>query len=461
MGVGTAAPHRFRRWLGETTRGYRRTDILLYVLVVAGEGVRLALPFLVNPLDHLWSDPGRWWDYATKTGIETPPLALIDPVFYQAWLSFVAKLTLDVPELVAAYTGILSAVTPWVWYRFFRELLPDDKRLALVGWAVTAWLPSWIGIYSYFMTETLLLPLLGLSLWLSWRSMRKGTSSAFLWASLVWALTGLTRGIAAPIAVAVMAFVWPRQKRRWLDAAAMTLLVGSVLVFSGYRSYAKSGTFSPLGQPYMNEVYAKSGKAEIRVNYYSSRFPNLGYSYGFSSPSINNAILAPLSDWVTSRQGTVGVAIDLENQRRDWTAALAAVEKRVPSDIGLRLENLVLLLIGPSWPDENPAHLFERLGTWMRFVWLPILALGLFTVLRPGVIASPGNRPLVLALLVWTTVQGFSLMAVNEGRYRKPGEGLMIAALLVGVQGSSRKGGRRCDVVHGHRPGRSGERSVA
>ena len=142
-------------------------DALLYALILCGSLVRMVMPFVHNPLDHRWSDPGRWWGY-TGTGVDTPPLALIDPVFYQAWLSFIAKFTLDIPVLVALYAGLLSALTPWLWYRFLRELLPG-KRRALLGWAILAWLPSWIGIYGYFMTETLLLPLLGLALWLSWR----------------------------------------------------------------------------------------------------------------------------------------------------------------------------------------------------------------------------------------------------------------------------------------------------
>ena len=104
---------------------------LLWLLISAGTLTRLGVPFVRNPVGHIWSDPGRWWEYA-QTGVDTPPLALIDPPMYQAWMSFVAKLTLDIPVLVAIYAGLLSAITPWLWYRFLRELLPQ-KSLALLG----------------------------------------------------------------------------------------------------------------------------------------------------------------------------------------------------------------------------------------------------------------------------------------------------------------------------------------
>ena len=431
-----------RRFFATPTLGIPRIRIAFYVLIIVGEGIRLALPFATNPLDHIWSDPGRWWEYASKTGIDTPPMALIDPVFFQAWLSFVAKLTLDIPELVAVYAGLLSAVTPWLWYRFFRELLPS-KCLALFGWVLIAWMPSWMGIFSYFMTETLLLPLLGLALWLSWRAMRKGTTGLFLWSALVWTLAALTRGIAAPIAAAVTPFVWIHQHRKWLNLLAMICIIAAILSLTTYRSYVKSGILAPLGHPYLNEAYAKSGSAEISIHYYSSKQVNYGFVYGFSNPSINNKIFAPFSDWVPGRKGTFDVRIDLENQSRDWLLAIDRAEQLHPSTKSLRFENFILLMFGPSWPDTNPGHIVEKFSYGMRLIWFPLFAVSWILLARQSFLRAT-YRPLAAALLFWTIVQGFTLLAVNEGRYRKPAEGLFIAALLAGFD--RRSGGKRIAV---------------
>ena len=51
---------------------------LLWLLICAGTLTRLLVPFIRNPIEHLWSDPGRWWEHALA-GVDPPPIALIDP----------------------------------------------------------------------------------------------------------------------------------------------------------------------------------------------------------------------------------------------------------------------------------------------------------------------------------------------------------------------------------------------
>jgi 4-amino-4-deoxy-L-arabinose transferase-like glycosyltransferase len=406
-------------------------DALLYAVIIIGSLTRLTMPFMHNPLDHRWSDPGRWWGYVNN-GVDTPPLALIDPVFYQAWLSFVAKFTLDIPVLVAIYTGLLSVITPWLWYRFLRELLPN-KRSALLGWGILAWLPSWIGIYTYFMTETLLLPLLGLALWLSWRSYRKQDISSFVLAALIWTIAGLTRGIAAPMAAAVMIFIWWYQRDKITSAIMTSLLIAAILGFTSYRNFEKTGMFAPLGQSQLNEAYAKSGRMEIRINYTSAN--GVGFVYGFGSPSMNLEIFAPFSDWTPSRQGHFQTHIDLDRQAETWAKAISDAEITNPlPHWQLRLENLAQLMFGPSWPDTNPAYLFDQLSTWMRFIWAPLFLLVTGLLVRRILQGERKHAPPVLAaLLLWLVVQGATLLVVNEGRYRKPIEGLIVAGLLLGM----------------------------
>ena len=68
----------------------------------------------------------------------------------------------------------------------------------------------------------------------------------------------------------------------------------------------------------------------------------------------------------------------------------------------------------------------------MRFFWAPLLVISLIS-LADGVLRRRDRNAGVLlgVLLGWLVLQGFMLLVVNEGRYRKPAEGLIIAALLL------------------------------
>lgn len=408
-------------------------DLPIWIAIIIGELAHLITPFIHNPIDHIWSDPGRWWEYASS-GIDTPPLALIDAPFYQAWLSFIAKITLDIPELTALYSALLSAITPWLWYKFLREIL-DSKRLALLGWALISLNPSWIGIYSYFMTETLLLPLMGLGLWLSFRSMRKKELNSFLLAVLIWTIAGMTRGVVAPIATVITLFVWLQQDNKIVSAVLASFFVSIVLGLSGFRTYTKIGLFSPIGIPTMNQVYARSGAQEINIHLESKK-KGTYFIYGFGSPSINEQPFSPISNWSSNRTGKVVMNIDLDLGYTSWRQEKERLLKESSPDLmQLQAENIILLFFGSSWPDNNPNYFFDKLSNLTLFIWAPlfIIVISLLTKsIRQG--HKRYNLPILIALLLWFIVQGLTLISVNEGRYRKPIEALLIAGLLLSTQ---------------------------
>jgi len=411
-------------------------DSLLILLIASATLVRFITPFFYNPIDALWSDPGRWWEYASM-GIDTPPLALIDPTFYQAWLSFIAKFTLDIPELTALYSGILSALTPWFWYRFLREIL-SSKRKALLGWALLAWLPSWIGIYSYFMSETLLLPLLGISFWLSLRSFRKKDPNSFVLAVLFWCLCSITRGICAPMGLVVLLLVWWQQKYKFKTALLSICIVSLIIGSLSYRSYVRTGMLTPLGQPYLNEIYAKSGKKTISVEYYSNT--NYGFIYGFGSPSIGLRPFFPFSLWQTTRSGEVKVKIDLDNMAQSWKSETIRLSNTQPEQLPLLQENIIFLFFGTSWPDENQHHLAEQTSNFMRFFWLPLFLFSIFLLIKAIYLGEKRLAPILLAaILSWFIFQGLFLISVNEGRYRKPIEGIIVCVFLIYTRSRNEK----------------------
>ena len=198
---------------------------LLLALLVVACAFRVWMIVRYNPMESLTSDPGRHWGFGTRP-LDTQPFAAIDPLGYHVYLGVIARLTVHSPILVAYWTALLSLITPWLWYRFLRELFPD-RTWALTGWVILAALPSWSIIYSFFMQETLMLPLLGAALWATWRCRRKRTTASFVVATGVWLLAGLTRGICIPLAAVAMTWVWFEQGRKLEKAViGLALLVG-------------------------------------------------------------------------------------------------------------------------------------------------------------------------------------------------------------------------------------------
>jgi len=178
----------------------------LLCLLLAACGYRVWLVVQFNPMDHIWSDPGRHWNNGIRP-LDTSPMSAIDAILYQIYVGALAKITVQQSLLVAYWTALLSLSGPWLWYRFLRELFPQ-RDWALTGWVVLAGLPSWSAIYSYFMQETLMLPLLGLALWATWRCRRKGGTASFVVAVAAWLAAGLTRGICLPLGAVAMTWLW-------------------------------------------------------------------------------------------------------------------------------------------------------------------------------------------------------------------------------------------------------------
>ena len=397
--------------------------------------LRVAEVFLHNPLLHLFSDPLRHWEHA-RNPLSQAPMVVFDPPLYQMWLSLVQKWSLDVPELIAAYAAVLSVATPWIWYRYFRETL-DSRTLALAGWAVVCWLPSWAGIYSYFMMETLFLPLLGASLWQTMRAARKGTTSSFAAMVFLWTLASLTRGIAIPLAGIAGLWVWLRHRHR-IQAAACAILIVAVLMGPfAYRNYKLVGLWATIGPAEMNQILVESGKKSIVMRLHRG---DDHWTYEFGSPSVHAKQFQPLTDWSPEHDGRIEIDIDLQKGAEDWRKAAQAVHLEGIDRLRMRAENFLLVMAGISWPDNNAEYPVARMSIASRWIWLPLLLL----VAGVGAVrwrTSLANPLLPLLILTWLAVQSISLVSYNEGRYRKPFEGLLIAYALVLIDQSRRRPG--------------------
>jgi hypothetical protein len=420
---------RWLRSLLDPTEPPRRRMLraALLTALLAACAFRVWLILRYNPVDHIWSDPGRHWQLGSHP-LDSQPMAAIDPVGYQLYVGALAKLTLRSPWLVAYWTALLSLAGPWLWYRFLRELLPS-RDWALAGWVVLAALPSWSSIYSYFMQETLMLPLMGAALWATWRCRRKRNAASFVVAVGLWLAAGLTRGICLPLGLVAMAWLWFEQGDKLRKAAGSMALVLLVMLPLAGRSWSLARLVSPHGIGQMVQLYHRAGTQGVTVDFTRSGGTER-WSYNFTSPAVLQPPFEPLSDWRSRREWSAHFSIDLDAGSRDWKAAAATLPPWTLSRAAwLTGENLVLLFFGHSWPDTNLERAIGRANHLSRWLWAPLTVVCLaWTILWRR---RQRERLLPALMLTWFVVQGLFPLAVNEGRYRKPFEGLLLAQCLL------------------------------
>lgn len=398
---------------------------VLFALLLLACSYRVWLVFHFNPLDHLWSDPKRHWDQGLDV-LRSDPMSMVDPLLYQLYIGMLAKVTLKVPMLVAYWTSILSLLGPWLWYRFLRELLPS-RDLALAGWVLLAAMPSWSALYSYFMQETLMLPLLGAALWATWRARRKGGVGPFVVAVLMWMLAGLTRGICLPLGMVALAMVWWQQGAKGARLMASLALCAALLGPLAWRMHTFMSQWSPYGVGTLVQLYQRSGAREIQITF--QRGGSL-WQFGFTSPAILRPPFEPLSSWISPRQGTASFLVSLDSAD-GWDAAKARLpEWTWDRAVSLTSDNLIHLFFSQSWPDTDMSRDIGLINHHLRWLWAPLTLLCVGLMWRRRHLLKAQDAILPAVLLTWFLVQGVFPLSVNEGRYRKPFEGLLIAQLL-------------------------------
>ncbi len=402
-------------------------DIVLIALIILGVAFRLSYPFYNNPMSHLITDPGR--HYGNAMGTIDRIYRCLDPLGYQWWLGTYFKLFGNSRTNVGIYTGLLSAVTPFCWYLWLRQCLPT-KRLALAGLAILALLPSWLGIYAYFMTETLLLPLLGLALWLTWRSAKRPSWQNIFFCSLAWAFATATKLTVVPEALICLTWLFWRlikSRSKVFSFCAIFLILASLTVvyligvMDTYNGLGTTWLFPPR-YGLVAQLYYQSGARSYTLNV-ESKARGLRQSGWFQSPAaFREPLLAPFSNWTSGRMGNYNVIIDCDQPPQ-------ILAPRLPMSLSNRLrfitESTVNFLFDSSWPDCDRHDIIQSTQVNMRWSWSLLLLSVVFMAIRRR------NGSILVILCLGTAFITFLLEAgVMEGRYRKPWEGLVIATLL-------------------------------
>lgn len=382
---------------------------------------RLLFPFFDSPLRHLFSDPARHWSNGGRFFF--PDLiGAGDPYLYQLWIYLLRAASHGDEPTIVLGCGLLCAAMPYGWYRALRELLP--RAQALTGGLIIGLIPGFIGLYAYFMTETLLLTLTGFAFWATYRCARKHSLAAYALASALWVCAIFTRSIALPMAALCLATLWVTQRQRLAKAMIAAAAFCILAVPAGLHARLTLGFFAPLGNLYLSEIYSASGKHDISID-----AGELG-GWGFGTPSFYNPTFYPFSDWTTDRRGTAYIRIDVSRGRASWIEE----KKRLQSERTFPWrrqyeENLLYLLFGQSWPDNDPNALSGLATVWTRWLWPPLMLVVAWGVLRRGFRGREWLLPAcALGMLLSLAVQRDGII---EGRYRKPIDPVLVAAAIV------------------------------
>ena len=401
-------------------------SLCLWLLIGASLVVRFRWAFVYNPLDDLVSDSLRHWDHA-RHPLGEGPVAAVDPLGYQLWLGSIARITQGDRYMLGIYAGLLSVVSPWFWYKFLRELLPE-RNLALFGWALLSLMPSWMSIFCHFMPETLLLPLFGLALWLTFRARRKRSYESYVQMVLAWAAACLANSTVAPVAIIAILWLGLFSEDRVRRLGFSTLTASALLIPFAYRIFLILNVVAPAGVFMgLQELYYLSGKLEQHA--LISTKGVLVADYHFISPEVLDHPFAPLSNWSTTRTGVVTVVVETENGSADWDKARAENRGNLAQRTQMYMENVIFLLWGSSWPEWHNSRFWDWLQTTTRWIWAPLIFCSFTAQFYFRKRRSEGNLLLAMHAVAWL---GLFLIPISvaEGRLRKPFEGFLVTILL-------------------------------
>lgn len=383
--------------------------------------LRLLYPFFNSPLGHLYSDPLRHWANGERF-LNPDLIGAGDPYLYQLFIYVLRSLSGDSAPTVLLACGVLCAAMPYGWYRALRELLPREH--ALIGATVMGLVPAFLSIYAYFMNETLLLTLTGFAFWATLRCWRKGTLASYTIAAALWVACIFTRSVVVPMAVIALGTLWWVRGQRIHKAVIAVLAFGVLAVPAGMHGMSRLGFVAPLGNVYLSEIYSYSGQREITLD------GGAQGSWGFGSPSFYNPTLYPFSTWTTNRTGVVHAKIDVSRGRDSWAEETERVaEERTFPWSTQYAENLLYLLVGQSWPDNDPGAWSSLLAVWTRWLWPPLMLAVAWGALRRRYFGIDWLLPAAaLGMLLFLAVQWAGII---EGRYRKPVDPVLVAAAIV------------------------------
>jgi hypothetical protein len=280
------------------------------------------------------------------------------------------------------------------------------------------------------MQESLILPLLAVALWMSWRANRIDDRKSYLLAAIAWGAACLTKASVMPMAL----IYWLWKFREWISARGWTrawsTIVPVVAVLAAMYSiwplkvYNRVGLFPLIPNSDFNRLFYESGKKAIELTYlYRDKQSGAPYHFHwrFEEPSCcMGHQLAPLSDWLSARDGVYTCTFDYINDTEP-NPHMSIVNR-----LRFTAENIVFFFFGYTFPMDFPSDKPDNaLIEIVRWIWFPITLVIVCLTIR--------LRRVDMLTAIYLGSMCFALFSqsfIMEGRYRIPWEGVAIVALL-------------------------------
>ncbi|HEY9792676.1 MAG TPA: glycosyltransferase family 39 protein [Candidatus Obscuribacterales bacterium] len=401
---------------------------ILITLIVVGTLMRVGHCFIYNPLESLWSDNERHFHNAFDVKGDDVE-SILNPPGFEIFLSTVFRITYKNRTLISLVMAFLSVATPYLWYRWLRELT-KDKTISLIGYMLLTFLPSFFKIFGYFMDSVILLPLTGAALWLTWRAARKATWGSCAVAAVFCGAACCTKSTA----LAIVGLPWlyvayelykklPKWRALRMAAAGMAI-VGCFYLLGPLKVWTHTGCIVLLPDGIYNARYFESGAHDIEVDSLYNRDGGewvQGSIWG--SSSVCYPPLYPFSNWLSKRTGRYKMEVNYRGLRETSPPIKMSLRDR----LYYTWENIIFFFFEYQWPeDQNWQDPFPRnLDTFHRFLWLPI------TLFIAGAFIWLRKRDFMTGyFLAVTLLFMFQQSAVMEGRYKKLWDGVAVVALL-------------------------------
>lgn len=394
-----------------------------WFLLLVGTVVRIwSVLVYRNPTSLIFSDAARHWDNA-KHFLDPGPMGCSNPYLYQLFLYLVRRATSDSALLVGLVTTALSLAYPLSFYLFARSVC--RRRInALRAATVLALLPTHVSIFSFFMNETLLLPLMGFALYTTVEAKKRRSGALFLLATTLWVAAILTRSVVLPIAFLAAVYALAPQRRRILLALSATIITAVGFGAASLHAYPYLHRYTPFGDSSTVGIYFVSAARDYQVTYAKR------YVYGFSSPSLYISPFDPFFGFTSIREGKFAFSIDPEKAGEDVRATYIGLTAKNRAKIPhLVFENLVYLTFGHAWPDAGKDNTPGRICLWERWIWAPLLLIAVFGSIAHLRRRGPSLVP-VLTLAFVFSLYAASVLTMMEGRYRRPLEPMLVVAVF-------------------------------
>ncbi len=398
------------------------TSIFYFVIVL-----RFLFPFYFNPLDNLVGDASRHWPQGINL-LNPNVMGSHDPKLFQLWVFLLHLVSQDNRYIIAAFTGGLCASLPWLWYKAVREF--SHRNLSYIIAIVIGLCPTPFIIYGYFINDVLLLNMLALASWMTFRAIRKKTTLSFNDAAFSYALAALTKLTALPMVLLCLAYLLFHFDKKLRHLANATYIFTLLAIPAALHTYINFEVLNPFGMTASNAIYNRANTQgfafKIHFQYYSFISP----SYAGAEP------FDPFFKYKTYRnKGMFRFHINPENGYSDWREVYNSLTPPFEQHLLNIKENFIYFFFGPPWPDMK-SHVATRLPSWLahyhyhyRWLWLP---LALFIAIGCCFIKTTPHRRFFISLtLIMILAMLFQQSGVMEGRFRKPVEPLMLASAII------------------------------